>query len=160
MAKDVAGVLGYVDTRQAARVHCKVAQDIGGVKTTLPLDPQTKIIPERDVYRLIIRSRLPEAEAFEEWVVGEVLPMIRRTGMYMHEDIYQKLMDDPKKLGQMLLDYGKAKDELEEARERLDEAIRTKAWISDKKTASAMGTASAAVRRERKIREGDQNDPP
>jgi hypothetical protein len=72
--------------------------------------------------------------------------MIRKTGMYMHESIYQKLIDDPKRLGQILLDYGKAKDELEETRERLDHAVRTKAWISDKKTATAMATASKAVR--------------
>jgi prophage antirepressor-like protein len=32
------------------------------------------IIPESDVYRLIMRSRLPAAERFEEWVVGAVLP--------------------------------------------------------------------------------------
>jgi len=40
------------------------------------------IIPERDVYRLIMRSKLPAAERFEEWVVGEVLPEIRKTGSY------------------------------------------------------------------------------
>lgn len=123
-------------------------------------NPNVTIIPERYVYRLIIRSKLPEAEAFEEWVVAEVLPMTRKTGMYMHEYVYQKLMDDPKQLGQMLLDYGEAKDELERTRERHDEAIRTKAWISYKKTASALGTASTAVRRERKVREGGLNDPP
>ncbi len=41
------------------------------------------IIPERDVYRLIMRSKLPAAERFEEWVVGEVLPSIRKHGGYI-----------------------------------------------------------------------------
>jgi prophage antirepressor-like protein len=150
-------VLGYKRPGKAILDHCKCTGKFN-INSSLNQgsirgNPWHSIIPERDVYRLIIRSKLPEAEAFEEWVVGEVLPMIRKTGMYMNEDIYQKLMDDPKRLGQILLDYGKAKDELEKTRERLDEAIRTKAWISDKKTATAMGTASAAVRRERKIRE-------
>lgn len=40
------------------------------------------VIPERDVYRLIMRSRLATAERFEEWVVGTILPSIRRTGGY------------------------------------------------------------------------------
>ena len=40
------------------------------------------IIPERDVYRLVMRSKLPAAEAFEEWVVAEVLPSIRKTCSY------------------------------------------------------------------------------
>ena len=46
------------------------------------LDPQTSIIPERDLYRLIIKSKLPSAEKFENWVVSEVLPSIRKTGSY------------------------------------------------------------------------------
>jgi hypothetical protein len=40
------------------------------------------IIPERDLYRLVMKSKLPAAERFEEWVVGQVLPSIRKTGSY------------------------------------------------------------------------------
>ena len=80
VAKDVALVLGYSDTDQAIRTHCKAG-------STYPVEMtgqvrHIKIIPERDVYRLIFRSRLPAAEHFEEWVVGEVLPSIRKTGSY------------------------------------------------------------------------------
>ncbi len=80
MARDVAVLLGYKEVGLAVRTHCK-----GGVKRTLPTaggNQQVTIIPERDVYRLIMRSKLPSAEAFEEWVVGEVLPSIRKTGQY------------------------------------------------------------------------------
>jgi prophage antirepressor-like protein len=80
MAKDVADLLDYVDTDQAIRTHCKGAQ-------TCPVEitgqvRYVKVIPERDVYRLVMRSRLPAAEAFEEWVVGDVLPSLRKTGTY------------------------------------------------------------------------------
>lgn len=44
---------------------------------------KTPIIPERDVYRLVMRSKLPAAERFEEWVVGTVLPAIRKDGAYI-----------------------------------------------------------------------------
>ncbi|MFA7429903.1 MAG: BRO family protein [Rhodospirillaceae bacterium] len=81
VAKDVAEVLGYANPQKAARDHCKAAQPVG-VNVSFTLDPQTVIIPERDMYRLIMRSKLPAAERFEEWVVGEVLPAIRRTGHY------------------------------------------------------------------------------
>ncbi|QBJ00999.1 hypothetical protein Rostov7_00028 [Vibrio phage Rostov 7] len=47
---------------------------------------RVQIISERDVYRLVMRSTLPEAEKFEEWVVGEVLPSIRKTGAYSIQD--------------------------------------------------------------------------
>jgi hypothetical protein len=39
------------------------------------------MIPERDVYHLVMRSRLPAAEAFEKWVAGTILPTIRKDGM-------------------------------------------------------------------------------
>ena len=41
-----------------------------------------RLISERDVYRLVMRSKLPSAEAFEEWVVAKVLPAIRKNGRY------------------------------------------------------------------------------
>lgn len=81
VAKDVAEVLGYTNTRKAVRDHCKAARPVGG-NESFPLDPQTAIIPERDVYRLVMRSNLPAAERFEEWVVGEVLPGLRRMSGY------------------------------------------------------------------------------
>src|SRR5699024_8503452 len=44
---------------------------------------EMNVIPESDVYRLIMRSKLPAAEAFEDWVVEEVLPSIRKAGGYV-----------------------------------------------------------------------------
>lgn len=48
----------------------------------LPSATPMKIIPESDVYRLVMRSNLPNAERFQDWVVEEVLPSIRRAGGY------------------------------------------------------------------------------
>lgn len=81
VAKDVADLLGYARPADAVRKHCK-----GVSETATPTAGGTqliKIIPERDVYRLVMRSKLPEAEKFEEWVVSEVLPSIRKRGGYM-----------------------------------------------------------------------------
>ena len=81
VGKDVAERLGYVDTAQAIRQHCKGAliqqplPTAGGVQ-------KMRILTEPDVLRLIVSSTLPEAEAFERWVFEEVLPAIRRTGSY------------------------------------------------------------------------------
>jgi prophage antirepressor-like protein len=86
VAKEVANVLGYKDVINAVKQHCRWV-----VKHHLP-HPQSvsktievNIIPESDVYRLIIRSKLPAAERFEQWVVEEVLPSIRKHGMYRKE---------------------------------------------------------------------------
>jgi prophage antirepressor-like protein/transcriptional regulator with XRE-family HTH domain len=82
VAKDVTDILGYARTRDATRLHCK-----GAVKYRLLTkggNQEFILIPERDVYRLIMRSKLPSAEQFEEWVVGTVLPAIRKTGTFQH----------------------------------------------------------------------------
>lgn len=81
IAKDVAVLLGYSRTADAIRAHCK---GVGEMQTPTSGGSQAlKVIPERDVYRLIMRSRLPAAEQFEEWVVGTVLPSIRKHGGYI-----------------------------------------------------------------------------
>jgi hypothetical protein len=81
VAKDIATALGYADTAQAIRKNCKKS------KVYEVLSPgrgvqKTTIIPESDIHRLIMRSRLPAAEAFQDWVCEEVLPSIRKTGSY------------------------------------------------------------------------------
>ena len=80
LAKDVAEVLGYRDTDQAIRRHCKMYQTCP-VESTGQLR-RVLIIPEADLYRLVLKSTLPAAERFESWVMEEVLPQIRQNGSY------------------------------------------------------------------------------
>lgn len=84
VGNDVATALGYVDCKQAIHSHCKRAILLKGVEST-PLTNSPRgitIIPEGDVFRLIVRSNLPAAEKFECWLMDEVLPTIRKTGSY------------------------------------------------------------------------------
>lgn len=84
VAADVAEVLGYGNPRDAVAKHCKTPEILTSQNATFEVPNRgLTIIPERDVYRLIMRSKLPTAERFEEWVVGEVLPSIRKHGAYM-----------------------------------------------------------------------------
>ncbi|HHQ4568265.1 TPA: BRO-N domain-containing protein [Aeromonas hydrophila] len=85
--KDVAEALGYKNTRDALLKHCRrqVTLDLRQASNTVVIcagNPNAVFIPESDVYRLIMKSRLKTAEKFEEWVCEEVLPSIRRSGMY------------------------------------------------------------------------------
>ena len=86
IASDVAKSLGYKNSREAVKQHCRWV-----AKHDIP-HPQSKnktlqvnIIPEGDMYRLITNSELENAEKFEKWVFDEVLPQIRKTGTYMTE---------------------------------------------------------------------------
>ena len=84
VASDVAKALGYANTSKAIKDHCRYI-----TKRYTP-HPQSKnkslevnMIPEGDIYRLIIKSKLPKAQEFERWVMDEVLPQIRQTGGYI-----------------------------------------------------------------------------
>lgn len=84
VANDVASALGYAVPKKAVIDHCKYAEIFKGTDS-VPLTDSPRgisIIPESDVYRLIMRSNLPNAEHFQDWVVEEVLPSIRKTGNY------------------------------------------------------------------------------
>ena len=77
---DVAKALGYSNPRDAVSRHCK-----GVVKRDTPTSSgiqSMSYINEGDLYRLIMKSKLPSAEKFESWVMDEVLPTIRKTGSY------------------------------------------------------------------------------
>ena len=87
-AQDVAKSLGYTNFRDAIRRHCKgvVKRDSltkGGIQSL-------SYIPEGDVYRLIVHSKLPSAERFEMWVFDEVLPSIRKHGAYMTDSLLEQ----------------------------------------------------------------------
>ena len=83
--KDVAEALGYVRTADAISSHCKGVCDLptptGGGSQMM------KYISEGDLYRLITHSKLPTAEKFERWVFDDVLPSIRKHGLYAIDDI-------------------------------------------------------------------------
>jgi prophage antirepressor-like protein len=81
VATDVANALGYSNARDAVFRHCK-----GVVKRDTPTSSGNQMISyinEGDVYRLIMKSKLPSAERFESWVVDTVLPSIRQNGGYI-----------------------------------------------------------------------------
>lgn len=83
VAMDIASTLGYANTSDAVARHCKAVQILKSQNATFEIPNRgLQIIPERDLYRLIMNSQLDSAQEFEEWVVGEVLPTIRKTGSY------------------------------------------------------------------------------
>jgi len=87
VAKDVATALGYSDTDDAVRSHCKhmillKAGELTGLGMTNPPSRGLTVIPESDVYRLTMRSQLESADRFQDWVCEKVIPSIRKTGGY------------------------------------------------------------------------------
>lgn len=93
---DVAKMLGYSNPQKAIRDHCKEdGCTICSVTDSLGREQQKRFINEGNLYRLIVRSHLPEAEKFESWVFDEVIPSIRKQGMYMTNNLAQEITDNP-----------------------------------------------------------------
>lgn len=89
-ATECAKTLGYSNPRKAILDHCK--ED--GVTNRDSIDrlgrtQGKKYINEGNLYRLIIRSKLPAAERFETWVFDEVLPTIRKHGAYLTDAVLE-----------------------------------------------------------------------
>lgn len=81
--KDVAAALGYKDTVNALKAHCKEdGVAIHHLIDSMGRKQAAKFISEGNLYRLTAHSSLPSAEKFESWIFDEVLPSIRRTGGY------------------------------------------------------------------------------
>jgi prophage antirepressor-like protein len=101
VAKDTALMLGYSNPQKAILDHTRKSRSFGDFVKSNGLRPlkfqetfdnswqQTKLIPESDVWRLIIKSKMPKAVKIEKWVMEDILPLIRKDGYYISEEAKQ-----------------------------------------------------------------------
>lgn len=135
---DVAKALGYAIPHKAVQTHCK-----GVLKWNIPTDSGNQdvlFITEGDVYRLIMKSKLPSAERFEIWVMDEVLPSIRKNGGYIAG---QETMTDDELLAKALM---VANNKIAE-RDRIIEHQKAKIEYDRPKTifADAVATSNTSI---------------
>ena len=87
VGKDVAQVLGYSNTKQALLSHVDADDKLQGdgvtIRDPMGREQRPTVINESGLYSLILSSKLPSAKKFKHWVTSEVLPSIRRTGMFV-----------------------------------------------------------------------------
>ena len=102
-ASDVAKALGYVNPYAAVKRHCRgpltkregVVQKVNQYGDAGEQVVEIAFIMEGDVYRLIVHGKLPSADRFEHWVFDEVLPSIRKHGVYMSDSIWDQVIQHP-----------------------------------------------------------------
>ncbi|MGL4914479.1 MAG: phage antirepressor KilAC domain-containing protein [Romboutsia sp.] len=126
----LAKILGYSNPRDAVIRLCEkdgvVFSDVGvvtGIKGNNTDSIQyvsKKFIDEGNVYRLIIKSKLPSAKKFEKWLMEEVLPSIRNNGCYMSDDVINKTLENPDFIIEMATKLKKEREEKLLQKQRAD----------------------------------------
>lgn len=135
-SSDAAKALGYVRPNDAVSAHCRYT-----VKRRIPhpQNPEKQIemvfIPEGDVYRLMARSELPGADKFESWIFDDVVPSIRKHGMYATENTVETLLNDPDTAIRILQEIKEERNK-RKALEEKAEADRPKVLFADSVAAS------------------------
>lgn len=114
VGKDVAEVLGYSKPRNAISSHVEKDDALKqGVTDELGRVQEMTLINESGLYSLILSSKMPRAREFKHWVTSEILPSIRRHGLYAVDEV----LADP----DMLINALTALKEERANRERLEE---------------------------------------
>ena len=95
VAKDICDALGLNNVGQAIASLDDDEKSSITIDDGTPGNPNKAIISEPGLYSLILRSRKPEAKAFRRWVTHEVLPSIRKHGMYATPASIERMLADP-----------------------------------------------------------------
>ena len=139
VAKDVCDILELENSRKATADLDSDEKNTVTISNGIAGNPNKTIISEAGLYRLIMRSRKPEAKDFQRWVTHDVLPSIRKHGAYMTKQTLDKALTDPDFLIQLAT---KLKQE-QEARRKAEaeiEAQKPKVLFAD-----AVGASDGTV---------------
>ncbi|HFQ1681501.1 TPA: phage antirepressor [Staphylococcus aureus] len=115
IGKDVADILGYANGRDALSKH--VDEDDKKVltsrNTTLENLPNRGLtaVNESGLYSLIFSSKLESAKRFKRWVTSDVLPAIRKHGIYATDNVIENTLNNPDYIITVLTEYKKEKEQ-------------------------------------------------
>lgn len=113
---DVAKALGYSNPAKAVIDHCKgvtILETPTKNQHGTTVMQNIKFGKESDVYRLVMRSKLPEAEKFQDWICEEVLPSIRKHGGYLTSEKVEEALLNPDTIIQLAMQLKEERAEKE-----------------------------------------------
>lgn len=136
IGKEVTEILGYSNPRDALSKHVDDEdKNTVAIRDGNKGNPNQTLINESGLYSLILSSKLPSAKRFKKFVTSEVLPSLRKHGMYATEETIDKILSNP--------DFGiRLLNELKEEREKTkllkneNEQLKPKALFADTVSAS------------------------
>lgn len=122
VARDVCKILEITNPSQAVASLDTDEKNTLTISEGIPGNPNKTVVSEAGLYKLIMRSRKPEARDFQRWVTHEVLPTIRKHGAYMSEQTIERTLTDPDYLIRLATQLKKEKEARVKAEAQLEEA--------------------------------------
>lgn len=130
VGKEVAEILGYERPDNAVRNHIDAEDKLMHSISASGQMRNMTVINESGLYSLILSSKLEKAKEFKRWVTNEVLPSIRKRGMYATPQTAEKILEDPDFLIKALQDL-KQEREKRKALETENKSMQPKALFAD-----------------------------
>lgn len=113
VGKDVSTALGYAKPENAIATHVdaedKTSTLIQGTDSNYK--SMAVVINESGLYSLIFSSKLPTAKEFKRWVTSEVLPKIRKYGVYANKDVAEEFLKNPKQAAKIFMELANERKE-------------------------------------------------
>lgn len=132
---DVCKILGLrVDAVQSRLTDAPIRI---GVTDSIGREQQMNFVNEKNLYKVIMRSDKPQAEPFQDWVCGEVLPSIRKHGAYMTNDTLKKALTSPDFLIQLATNLKEEQQKRIEAERKVTEAAPAVAFTKAVQSANS-----------------------
>ena len=132
---DVCKILGLrVDAVQSRLTDAPIRI---GVTDSIGREQQMNFVNEKNLYKVIMRSDKPQAEPFQDWVCGEVLPSIRKHGAYMTNDTLEKALASPDFLIQLATNLKEEQRKRIEAERKVTEAAPAVAFTNAVQSANS-----------------------
>lgn len=155
VGKDVVNILGYKNGSRDINAHVDVEDKLTYQISTSGQRRNQTIINESGLYSLIFSSKLESAKRFKRWVTSEVLPSIRKHGIYATDNVIEQTLRDPDYIINVLTEYKKEKEhnlllqqqvgELKPKADYYDQILKSKKLITVNAIAKDYGMSAQAL---------------
>ena len=139
VGKDVAEALGYSNTAKAIRDHVDIEDKLSERIVLSGQNREVILINESGFYSLILRSDMPKAKQFKRWVTSDVLPSLRKHGMYATDE----LLDNPDLLIEVATRLKEERVARLEAEKQRDKLLHQNKLYTTSEIAKELGLSSA-----------------